>query len=97
MCYMRGPSDVVGVRELRQNLSVYLERVKAGEVLRVAERGRPVALLTPLPEPATRLDALIASGRARAARGDLLLLGPPRGRPTRRASNALQDLRDDHV
>jgi prevent-host-death family protein len=37
----------VGVRELRQNLSRYLERVKAGEALVVTERGRVVARLVP--------------------------------------------------
>jgi prevent-host-death family protein len=36
-------SDTVGVRELRQNLSKYLERVKAGETLTVTERGHEVA------------------------------------------------------
>jgi prevent-host-death family protein len=38
----------VGVRELRQNLSVYLRRVRRGEKLEVTERGRPVAILQPL-------------------------------------------------
>jgi prevent-host-death family protein len=37
----------VGVRELRQNLSRYLERVKAGETLTVTERGHEVARLVP--------------------------------------------------
>jgi prevent-host-death family protein len=37
----------VGVRELRQNLSRYLERVKAGETLTVTERGTEVARLVP--------------------------------------------------
>ena len=37
----------VGVRELRQNLSKYLERVKAGEPLVVTERGQVVARLVP--------------------------------------------------
>ena len=37
----------VGVRELRQNLSRYLDRVKAGEALTVTEHGRPVAHLVP--------------------------------------------------
>lgn len=37
----------VGVRELRQNLSRYLDRVKAGEALIVTERGREVARLVP--------------------------------------------------
>lgn len=38
---------VVGVRELRQNLSRYLERVKDGETLTVTERGHEVARLVP--------------------------------------------------
>lgn len=38
---------IVGVRELRQNLSRYLERVKDGETLTVTERGHEVARLVP--------------------------------------------------
>ena len=54
MCYVlcvmeRVGLDHVGVRELRQNLSVYLRRVRRGEPLVVTERGRPVATLQPLP------------------------------------------------
>lgn len=37
----------VGVRELRQNLSRYLERVRRGEVLVVTDRGEEVARLVP--------------------------------------------------
>lgn len=37
----------VGVRELRQNLSKYLDRVKAGEDLVVTEHGHEVARLVP--------------------------------------------------
>jgi prevent-host-death family protein len=40
-------SKTVGVRELRQNLSRYLERVKDGETLTVTERGHEVARLVP--------------------------------------------------
>lgn len=40
-------SETVGVRELRQNLSKYLDRVKEGEALVVTERGREVARLIP--------------------------------------------------
>ncbi len=36
----------VGVRELKQRLSEYLERVARGEVIRVTDRGRPKAILT---------------------------------------------------
>jgi len=35
----------VGVRELRENLRSYLERVKAGDEVLVTERGTPVARL----------------------------------------------------
>jgi prevent-host-death family protein len=58
----------VGVRELRQNLSVYLDRVKAGETLEVTEHGRPVAQLGPRPtKPLSIIDQMIADGRATAA------------------------------
>ena len=68
----------VGVRELRQNLSVYLRRVIAGETLEVTEHGRPVARLTPLPRGDDPIERLAAEGRlAQRARGDLLDLGPP--------------------
>lgn len=36
----------VGIRELKQRLSEYLERVARGEVIRVTDRGRPKAILT---------------------------------------------------
>ena len=38
----------VGVRELKQRLSEYLDRAQRGEVLRVTDRGRPKAVLGPL-------------------------------------------------
>jgi prevent-host-death family protein len=62
----------VGVRELRQNLSVYLRRVDAGETLEVTERGRSVALLVPLPRGGSLLERWVASGRVRPPGGDLL-------------------------
>ena len=69
----------VGVRELRQNLSVFLDRVKEGETLEVTEHGRPVARLAPMPPGrASILDQLVADGRAWPAKGNLAELGPPR-------------------
>jgi len=86
----------VGVRELRQNLSVYLRRVKAGASLDVREHGRRVAVLAPSRGGTTVLDDLIAAGRATPAQGDLLDLGAPLGRrPSRKASRALSKLRDE--
>jgi prevent-host-death family protein len=56
-------SDTVGVAELRQNLSVYLRRVRQGERLVVTDRNRPVAELGPPPSTGPGLDRLITEGR----------------------------------
>ena len=85
----------VGVRELRQNLSVYLRRVKAGEALEVTDRGSVVALLVPLPDPDTPLERLVASGRATKPIGSLAELSTPPGEPSRGLSDALQQEREE--
>lgn len=87
----------VGVRELRQNLSVYLERVAAGTVFRVTDRGREVALLTPLPAHATTAQRLVASGRAVRPTGDLLTLGRPTVRPRTSLRDALREVGEDRL
>lgn len=97
MCVMKAQRRTVGVRELRQNLSVYLRRVKRGEALEVTERGRPVAVLSPLPRAATPLERLIAAGVASPPRGDLFELGLPPGRVSRRLSSALAQSRQDRL
>lgn len=66
----------ISVRELRQQASVWLRAVEDGESFEVTDRGRPVAMLGPLPAP-SRVDALVNSGRATAARGDVLDHWPP--------------------
>ncbi len=67
----------VTVRELRQNLSVYLRRVERGETLAVTRRGEPVAVLAPLPERRSALDRLVAQRGAVRPAGDLLAHGAP--------------------
>jgi prevent-host-death family protein len=67
----------VGVRELRQNLSRYLERVKAGESLIVTERGTEVARVTPSGANRDALARLIAERGATIPQRDLIAgLGP---------------------
>ena len=39
----------VGVRDLKAHLSDYLERAAGGEFITVTDRGRPIALLAPIP------------------------------------------------
>jgi prevent-host-death family protein len=38
----------IGVRELRQHASRYLDEVAAGESIEITDRGRPVARLVPI-------------------------------------------------
>lgn len=87
--------DRVGIRELRQNLSVYLRRVKRGESLEVTEHGRVVALLVPLEEGASPLRRLIEAGRARAPEHDPAKLEPAEGEPTRALTQALDEQRSE--
>ncbi|MGQ0831438.1 MAG: type II toxin-antitoxin system Phd/YefM family antitoxin, partial [Microthrixaceae bacterium] len=56
----------VGVRELRQRASELLRLVEAGETIEITDRGRPVALLTPLPN-GSPLEQLRAAGEVEAA------------------------------
>lgn len=70
----------VGIRELRQRASELLRRVAAGETIEVTDRGRPVALLSPMPDPGP-LERLRASGEVSSATGrldDLPLPLPPK-------------------
>lgn len=39
----------VGIRELKARLSEFLDRAERGEIIRVTERGKPKAMLIPLP------------------------------------------------
>lgn len=86
MCYMSAGEQRparVGVRELRQNLSVYLDRVKAGEEFEVTEHGQPVARLAPRPMvKLSILDQMIADGRATPAKHSHKLLPPPPADPS---------------
>ena len=60
--------DTIGIRELRQRASDYLRRVAAGETFEVTDRGRPIALLTPIPS-SSPLDRLRAAGDLDEATG----------------------------
>lgn len=55
------------MRDLKNNLSRYLERVRGGEEVIVTDRGRPVARLSALDHSTDRLAELIAAGLVRPA------------------------------
>ncbi len=69
----------VGIRALKQNASAVVANAAAGETVTITDRGRPVAQLTAI--PSSRLDGLIASGRARPARRRISELPAPTGGP----------------
>jgi len=58
---MRGTT--VGTRELKNRLSEYLRRVKAGETITITERGKPVGQIVPVQsDPANRLKKMVEAG-----------------------------------
>lgn len=78
----------VGIRELRQRASELLRLVEGGETIEVTDRGRPVAILAPLPDrgPINRLQALGDFIQARQDLDDLpdpLPLDPDQETPSR--------------
>ena len=101
MCYMimrRVPSSMIGVRELRQNLSVYLDRVKKGEALTVTEHGAAVAILRPLPTADSPLERLVAEGRGRKPLRDIASLPKATSLKLERPLSALiADDREDRL
>jgi prevent-host-death family protein len=93
--------EQIGVRELRQNASKYLDRVKKGETFEVTDRGEPIAMLSPPPvqTPIERLvveGALVSAGNP-GALAEWLRRNPPvklpEGVPS--LSEVLQAMRDE--
>jgi prevent-host-death family protein len=85
----------VGIRELRQRASELLRRVEEGESIEITDRGRPVAVLAPLPqEPIARLRA---SGDLSESHGNLTDLPEPLALPagSETPSSVLARLRRD--
>lgn len=66
----------IGVRELRQHASRWLQRVSNGESFEITDNGRPVARLTPLPADESRMAQLIASGKVHPPTAPLRLPEP---------------------
>ena len=56
----------VGIRELRQRASELLRLVEDGHTIEITDRGRPVALLSPIPE-FSPLEQLRAMGEVESA------------------------------
>ncbi|MBW3575967.1 MAG: type II toxin-antitoxin system prevent-host-death family antitoxin [Actinobacteria bacterium] len=57
----------VGIRELRDHLSKYLERVQGGDELVVTDRGRAIARVLPMSGERT-IDRLVREGKVTPAK-----------------------------
>ena len=95
MCVM----ERIGVREVRQNISVYLRRVEQGEAFTVTDHGRAVAVLAPLPPDDDPLADLVAAGLVEPRKGGLGgLPEPAQPRPgDRPLSEILREMRDEET
>jgi prevent-host-death family protein len=58
-------SSEVGIRELKNGLSAFIERVRDGEEVIVTDRGRPVARISPIDRSHRRLIDLVDAGIVR--------------------------------
>lgn len=91
--------DRIGVRELRQNASKYLDRVKQGECIEVTERGVPVAIIGPVPTvKKSRVQELMDEGRMTPGRGDFaawLAANPPTSVDPEYGGPSIADLLDE--
>ena len=85
------------MREARQNLSVYLQRVQAGETFTVTDHGRPVALLGPVPASDDPLADLVARAQADPPKPWRPLPEPVVLSPGPSVSEILHELREDRV
>ncbi len=85
--------DRIGVRELRQHASRYLDRVAHGETLEVTDRGRPVARLVPITSDAWA--DMVASGRITPAEDATDVVDEAPGSYDVDASAVLAEMRAD--
>lgn len=84
----------MGIRELRDNLTSAVRRVRAGETIEVTHDGEPVALLMPIPKG--KLERLAAEGVVTLPKGPLVLPEPLEpGRIS--VSEALDEVREDRI
>lgn len=88
----KAPLDVfrtdVGIRELRDHLSAWLEAVASGREITVTDRGRPVARIVPV-TGRSKLEQLIAEGKVRPP---LRPPEPARARPAIPVEGSVSDL-----
>lgn len=85
----------IGIREMRQNLSRYAKRARAGESFVITDRGSEIAQLGPAASRASVIDRLVVERNARRGHGSLLdtideLAEPIAGAPSADTLDALR-------
>jgi prevent-host-death family protein len=55
----------VGIKELKEKLSGYVDKVRHGEEIVVTDRGKEIALLTPISRERGAIKELIEKGKVR--------------------------------
>jgi prevent-host-death family protein len=85
----------VGVRDLRQNLSQYVNIARAGQAVVITERGKAIAQLVPAgADMEERVQALQAAGMIRWRGGKLAMTRPvARLRGKRQVSDLVVEMR----
>jgi antitoxin (DNA-binding transcriptional repressor) of toxin-antitoxin stability system len=91
----------IGIRELRQHASIYVDLAERGYTVDITNRGRLVAQLVPVREPGSPLERLIAAGIIESAEepggvGDIEPY-PPSAAERATASNVLRQARQGQV
>jgi prevent-host-death family protein len=93
----RRPPRRIGIRELRQHASVYVDLAEQGYTVDITNRGRLVAQLVPVRQPDSPLERWIAAGVVERAEepGSILDVDPyPASSPGRAsATGALRQIR----
>lgn len=87
MCYM----EAIGVRELRQHASRYLEQVADGATIEITNHGKAVARLVPIHATAPTWADLIVTGVVTPGRGSVLDVVPLPAPPTTPSNQELLD------
>jgi prevent-host-death family protein len=80
----------VGIRDLKQHLSDYLDRAARGEVVTITDRGVPKAVLGPLPGR-LHIDEGIAAGWIMAGQHDVAAAEMEPVEPVRPSRELLDD------
>jgi prevent-host-death family protein len=88
--------DRIPVRELNQNTSAVLARVRHGQTLEVTVGGVPVARIVPISGSQSVLDRIVAEGRATAPQlAGPIPMPPVLGDPSIDAAAELTAMRDE--